>query len=103
MASGLRHSRMHDARRAASPSFFSTPRSRSTPASDDNSPPSNATLTFLRTTDGRSNGSRLSSLMTGVALLNRITNLLRNQNHESNGGFPLHPSLKIAIWVNKKG
>jgi hypothetical protein len=41
--------------------------------------------------------------MTGVALLNRITNLLRNQNHESNGGFPLHPSLKIAIWVNKKG
>src|SRR4249920_2011511 len=82
MASGLRHSRMHDASRAASPSSFSTPRSRSTPASDDNSPPSNATMTFLRTTDGRSNASRVSSLMTGVALLNRITNLLRNQHHE---------------------
>jgi hypothetical protein len=41
--------------------------------------------------------------MTGVALLNRITNLLRNQNHESNEGFPLHPSLKIEFFVNKKG
>jgi hypothetical protein len=26
-----------------------------------------------------------------------------NQNHESNGGFPLHPSLNSPIGVNKKG
>jgi hypothetical protein len=43
----------------------------------------------------------ISSVMTGVALLNRITNLLRNQNHESNGGFPPHPSLKIAISLGE--
>ena len=46
MRSGLRRSRMHAARRAASPSFFSTPRSTSTPASDDSCPPSNPTLNF---------------------------------------------------------
>src|SRR5258707_1249342 len=71
MRSGLRRSRMHDERRAASPSFFSTPRSRSTPASDESCPPSNPTLNFLRATDGRSNGRRVSSLMTDVALLIR--------------------------------
>ena len=60
-------------------------------------PPSNATLTFLRATDGRSNGRRVSSLMTGVALLNRFVKLSRNQNHESNCGFPLHPSLISPI------
>src|SRR3989454_12080609 len=27
----------------------------------------------------------------------------RNQNHESNCGFPLHPSLSSLIWVNKNG
>src|SRR5256886_6399604 len=103
MRSRLRRSRMHEARRAASPSFFSTPRSTSTPASDDNWPPSNPTLSFLRATDGSSNGSKLSSLMTGVALLNRSVNRCCNQNHESNGGFPLHPALNSAIGVNKKG
>jgi hypothetical protein len=35
--------------------------------------------------------------MTGVALLDLAMNLRRKQNHESNRGFPLHPSLKIAI------
>ena len=103
MRSGLRRSRMHDARRAASPSFFSTPRSTSTPASDESCPPSNPTLTFLWATDGRSNGSTVSSLMTDVALLILSMIRSRNQNHESNRGFPLHPSLKSVFAVNKKG
>ena len=58
MRSGLRRSRMHAASRAASPSFFSTPRSTSTPASHESCPPSNPTLNFLRATDGRSNGRK---------------------------------------------
>jgi hypothetical protein len=41
--------------------------------------------------------------MTGVALLNRSVIRSRNQNHESNCGFALHPSLFSPIWVNKKG
>jgi hypothetical protein len=41
--------------------------------------------------------------MTGVALLNRQMNRLRNQNHESNDGFPLHPSLIQATSMNKTG
>jgi hypothetical protein len=35
--------------------------------------------------------------MTGVALLNRSVIRSCNQNHESNCGFPLHPSLISAI------
>jgi hypothetical protein len=35
--------------------------------------------------------------MTGVALLNRSVNRYCNQNHESNGGFPLHPSLNPQL------
>jgi hypothetical protein len=41
--------------------------------------------------------------MTDVALLIRSMIRSRNQNHESNCGFPLHPSLISVIWVNKKG
>jgi hypothetical protein len=41
--------------------------------------------------------------MTGVALLDRSMNLRRKQNHESNRGFPLHPSLNFPIAVNKTG
>jgi hypothetical protein len=41
--------------------------------------------------------------MTGVALLNPTMKLSRNQNHESNCGFPLHPSLTFPISVNKTG
>jgi hypothetical protein len=41
--------------------------------------------------------------MTGVALLNRPMNRCRNQNHESNGGFALHPSLIFAGSMNKTG
>jgi hypothetical protein len=55
--------------------------------------PSNPMLNFLRATDGRSNGRRVSSFMTGVALLNRSVIRSRNEKHESNCGFPLHPSL----------
>jgi hypothetical protein len=65
----------------------------SRPEPDNSWPPSNPTPTFLRQTDARSNGSTVSSLMTAVALLNRSLNRCRNQKHESNGGFPLHPSL----------
>jgi hypothetical protein len=38
-----------------------------------------------------------------VALLNRSVIRSRNQKHESNCGFPLHPSLISLIGVNKKG
>lgn len=48
-----------------------------------------------RATAGNSNGSRVSSSMTGVALLDRQRNRLRKQIHESNRGFPLHPSLNF--------
>jgi hypothetical protein len=41
--------------------------------------------------------------MTGVALLDLAMNLRRKQNHESNRGFPLHPSLKSVLGVNKTG
>jgi hypothetical protein len=40
--------------------------------------------------------------MTG-ARLDRAMNLRRKQNRESIRGFPLHPSLKIAVGVNKPG
>jgi hypothetical protein len=52
---------------------------------------------------GRPNGSTPSSLMTGVALLNRSMDRSHNLNHESNGGFPLHPSLISFFAVNKTG
>jgi hypothetical protein len=54
-------------------------------------------LNFLHATDGRSNGRRVSSLMTGVALLNRSVIRSRNEKHESNCRFLLHPSLISAI------
>jgi hypothetical protein len=41
--------------------------------------------------------------MAGVALLNRSMTRPRNQNHESNCGFPLHPSLNSPKAVNKTG
>src|SRR5579859_7853114 len=95
MRSGLRRSRMHAPRHAASPSFFSTPRNTSTPASDDSWPPSNPTLNFLRATDGRSNGSNVSSFMTGVALLNR--SVIRSRNQKQEGQPPvLTPSDPIS-------
>jgi hypothetical protein len=39
--------------------------------------------------------------MTGVALLDLEMTLRRKQNHESNRGLPLHPSLKSVLGVNK--
>ena len=54
-------------------SLSAMPRRRSaaassiTPPSDVRRPPSNAALTFLRRTAGKSNGSRVSSDMAGVA------------------------------------
>jgi hypothetical protein len=41
--------------------------------------------------------------MAGVALLNRPLNRLRNQDHESNGGSALHPSLTRVTAMNKTG
>src|SRR5271154_6688147 len=71
MRSGSRRSFRHAASRDAMPSRLSTPRSSSTPTSDDSIPPSNATLTFLRPTAGSSKGRSVSCSMTGVALLDR--------------------------------
>src|SRR5277367_861339 len=71
MRSGSRRSFRHAASRDAMPSRLSTPRSSSTPTSDDSIPPSNATLTFLRATAGSSKGRSVSCSMTGVALLDR--------------------------------
>ena len=58
---------------SASPSRRSAPRNRTSPPSDEISPPSKSAVTFLRRTAGRSNGSRLSSVMVGVALSANIT------------------------------
>jgi hypothetical protein len=41
--------------------------------------------------------------MTGVALLVQSMTRPRNQNHESNRGFALHPSLIRATSMNKTG
>src|SRR5271168_4033464 len=71
MRSGSRRSFRHAASRDAMPSRLSTPRSSSTPTSDDSIPPSNATLTFLRATAGSSKGRSVSCSMMGVALLDR--------------------------------
>ena len=47
----------------------STARNRTRPPFEEIRPPAKSQLTFLRCTAGRSNGSRLSSVMAGVALL----------------------------------
>ena len=66
--SGSRHSRMQPASASARPSRRSAARSSTSPPSDEIDPPSKSAVTFLRLTAGRSNGSRLSSVMVGVAL-----------------------------------
>ena len=66
--SGSRHSRMQPASVSDRPSRRSAPRNRTSPPSDEISPPSKSAVTFLRLTAGRSNGSRISSVMVGVAL-----------------------------------
>src|SRR5208282_1658876 len=71
MRAGSRRSFRHAASRAAMLSRSSTPRRSNTPASDDSIPPSNATLTFLRATTGRSKDKSVSSPMTDVVLLDR--------------------------------
>ena len=65
---GSRHSRMQPASVSARPSRRSASRKRTTPPSDEISPPPKSAVTFLRLTAGRSNGSRLSSVMVDVAL-----------------------------------
>ena len=65
---GSRRSRMLPARVSARRKRRSASRNRTTPPSDEISPPSKPAVTFLRLTAGRSNGSRLFSVMVGVAL-----------------------------------
>ncbi len=90
---------------ATIPSRFSIPRSKSTPASDESCPPSRSqrSTSCGKPMEDETEVFTVSSLMTGVALLNRQMNRLRNQNHESNDGFPLHPSLIQATSMNKTG
>lgn len=59
---------MAPARRLAMPSPRSASRSSSKPPSDDNCPPSNEAVSFLRRTAGKSNEAGISSDMAGVAL-----------------------------------
>ena len=94
--SGSRLSFRHDARRAAIPSFFSTSRKMSTP-------PSNAALTYLRETAGIPKDGGIPSFIAGVSLLDPLRIRRRNRNHESDRGFPPHPSLIAAAAVNKAG
>jgi hypothetical protein len=56
-----------------------------TPPSELMRPPSNAAVTFLRCTDGSANGSRLSSVMAGVA------------ESDSAGDWRRHPNLSLQI------
>ena len=67
-SAGSRHSRMQPASVSARPSRRSASRNRARPPSDEISPPSKPAVTFLCLTAGRSNGSRLSLVMVGVAL-----------------------------------
>jgi hypothetical protein len=52
---------------SAIPKVFSNAASKITPPSEVTRPPSNAAETFLRSTAGKLNGSRVSSSMAGVA------------------------------------
>ena len=61
--SGSRHSRMQPASVSDRPSRRSASRNKTRPPSDEISPPPKSAVTFLRLTAGRSNGSRLSSVM----------------------------------------
>ena len=60
---GSRESRMQPASVSSRPSWRSVSRKRTTPPSDETRPPSKSAVTFLRLTAGRSNGSRVSSVM----------------------------------------
>ena len=60
---GSRQSRMQPANVSARPSRHSASHNRTTPPSDEISPPSKSAVTYLRQTAGISNGSRVSSDM----------------------------------------
>ena len=62
-----------------------------TPPSDVMRPPSNAAVTFLRCTDGSENGSRVSSIMAGVAASHPAKFGLDTQNSACNQMLTLHP------------
>jgi len=51
-----------------------------TPPSELMRPPSKAAVIFLRSTDGSENGSRLSSIMAGVAASDSVRGWLRHPN-----------------------
>src|SRR5258708_1092635 len=66
--SGSRRSGIAAASRRHTPSLRSASRSSNKPASEDWVPPSKSTVSFLRSTAGRSKGSGVSSVMAAVAL-----------------------------------
>ena len=69
-----RITRIGDQRREppGEPEFSLTAASNITPPSEVMRPPSNAAVTFLRSTAGKLNGSRLSSSMAGVAVSDSV-------------------------------
>ena len=101
--SGSRQSWMQPASASARPSRRSASRNRTSPPSDEISPPAKSAVTFLRLAAGRSNGSRVSSVMAGVALsLSREKFAWQRISTRSQRVTPCPPSHRRAV-LNKWG
>ena len=78
---------------SAMPSRRSAWASNMTPPSEVIRPPSNAAVIFLRSTAGNENGSRLSSIMAGVAASNAEMEWLRHPIPTPSQALTLHPPI----------
>ena len=88
---------------SAMPIDFSTSASNITPPSEVMRPPSKAAVTFLRSTAGKLNGSRLSSSMAGVAASDSVEIGFDTQISASNQMLTLHPLANPCHALNKRG
>ena len=88
------------------PDRLLTAPSSSTPPSEVIRPPSNAAVTLCRT-DGRENGSRVSSIMAGVAASDPAEIGVDTQLSASNQTLTLHPPANPALqgirWARYEG
>ncbi len=91
ISAGWRGSVMTDASLVAMPRELSTAASSMTPPSEVMRPPSNAAVIFLRCTDGSENGSRVSSVMAGVAASDSAGLGLDTQISATDQTLMLHP------------
>jgi hypothetical protein len=74
-----------------------------TPPSELMRPPSNAAVIFLRRTDGNENGSRLASIMAGVAASDWEEVGFDNRISPPVQKLTLHPPANPCLAVNRMG